>query len=218
MELEMKLFHAILASAAFAAVSPALAADATVDVPVPQAAPQAVALPVDMWGGAYAGVFGGYASAAFDTDVGDGDADGGEGGVFVGFNRQIGTYVFGAEGDIGMSGLEARLGDTQTTAEKNVFGSLRGRAGVAFDPVMIYGTAGVAAAQAEISDATGSDDQTMLGYTVGAGVDASLTERMFGRVEYRFSDYSDETFQLGDTSVTTGFDEHAIRAGIGLKF
>lgn len=210
-----KLF---ISTSAFIAASPLWAADAVEPFPVPQHSPATIALPVDMWAGAYAGVTASYVAAGYNADTGDGQTDDVEAGVFFGVNRQIGSYVFGAEGDAGLSGLERRLGENGPTAEKSVFGSLRGRAGVSFDPVMIYATAGLAAAQTEVSNSATSDEHFLFGYTVGAGVDAALTQRMFGRLEYRFSEYRDETFDLGDTTITTGFDEHAIRAGVGLKF
>ena len=86
------------------------------------------------------------------------------------------------------------------------------------NPVLVYGTAGVAATNLEVSNGAGSDDNTMVGYTVGAGVETFLTENVTARVEYRYSDYGSDDFNLGGTTVSTGYDDHSVRAGIGLKF
>lgn len=216
----MRTRKTLLATGAVLMLAPAAyAADAVLEVPTPPVEAAPVALPVDMWTGPYVGAFGGWSTGTFDSSAGDIDADGFEGGVFAGFNQQIGTFVYGVEGDIGYSGVDGTLGGTTVEANKDWFGSLRGRAGVAFDPVLIYGTAGLAVTQAEVTAPTGSDSNTHLGWTVGAGADVAVTDNVFGRLEYRYSDYQSEDFNLGaGTVVSSGFDEHTIRAGIGLKF
>ena len=45
----------------------------------------------------------------------------------------------------------------------------------------------------KISDPAGSDRKTMLGWTAGGGVDVKLTEQVFGRVEYRYTDFGSPT-------------------------
>lgn len=178
--------------------------------PVVQYAPSA------SWSGIYAGAFAGYEWGTFDSTVGDLDADGWMGGAFVGYNVQNGSIVYGAEGDLGFSGASATAGAAEV--DQGVFGSLRARLGYQLDPVLIYGTAGVAATQAEVTDATGSDSNTHLGWTVGAGADALLTDNIFGRLEYRYSDYESKAFATPSTAVSSGFSDHSVRAGIGLKF
>jgi outer membrane immunogenic protein len=59
------------------------------------------------------------------------------------------------------------------------FGSITGRAGLAFDNFLIYGKGGFAAASNKISltafGLTASDTRTHTGYTVGGGVEYGLT-------------------------------------------
>jgi len=106
-----------------------------------------------------------------------------------------------------------------THVEHGVDGSLRARLGIAAtDNILIYGTAGGAAERLEVSDAAGSDTATAYGYTVGAGVDAKLTQNVFGRLEYRYTNY-------GSTDINTGFgtqsvddSNHKVMVGIGVKF
>jgi outer membrane immunogenic protein len=104
-------------------------------------------------------------------------------------------------------------------AEVGLFGSLRGRAGYSFNPFMVYATGGVAAADIEYTEAGVSDSNTQLGYTVGGGVEGFITDNVTARVEYRYTDYGSDSYDLGGVgTITSGYDEHSVRAGVGLKF
>lgn len=198
--------------------SGAIAADAIEVAPEPPVTQEPITqyAPTAGWSGIYVGAFGGYEWGTFDSSAGDIDADGWMGGAFVGYNLQNGAFVYGAEGDLGFSGANGSLGAVDV--DQGVFGSLRARLGYQLDPVLLYGTAGVAATQAEVSDASGSDTNTHLGWTVGAGADALLTDSIFGRLEYRYSDYESKAFATPSTTVSSGFSDHSVRAGIGVKF
>lgn len=211
--------------AAFAAIITCLmsttttfAADAVEIAPEPPVSQEPVVqyAPSSSWSGIYAGAFGGYEWGTFDSSAGDIDADGWMGGAFVGYNLQNGSIVYGAEGDLGFSGANGSLGAVDV--DQGVFGSLRARLGYQLDPVLLYGTAGLAATRAEVTDASGSDNNTHLGWTVGAGADALLTESIFGRLEYRYSDYESKAFATPSTAISSGFSDHSVRAGIGMKF
>ena len=42
---------------------------------------------------------------------------------------------------------------------------------------------------------------------------------MFGRIEYRYTDFGDKDFDLGGgASLNSDVDQHAIRVGLGVKF
>lgn len=203
--------------AALTATGAAQAADAIDAPPQPPVSAPTTFAPTPTWSGFYAGAFAGYNFGTFDTNLGDIDADGFAGGGFAGINFQDGAFVYGAEADLGYSGAQGTLGGF--TAEQGVFGSLRARLGYAFDPLMIYATAGGAATQAEVTNAVGASDQnTHLGWTVGAGAEALLTDNVFGRLEYRYTDYQDKNFNVGGTVVSSGFQENSVRAGLGVKF
>ena len=83
---------------------------------------------------------------------------------------------------------------------------------------LVYGTAGVAVAETELTLDGVSDANTSAGYTVGAGVEARITDSIGTRLEYRYSDYGSSGYDFPNTSVSSGFDEHSVRAGINLKF
>lgn len=220
----VKLRHLALGAALALLTTPSSAADAVYGEPAPS--PVAVgtaATPVYVWSGPYAGGFVGYNSANFDQSGGASfDGDGFVGGVYAGYNLQTDRFVYGLEADIGGSGVDADGFNVATgsaiSADGNIFGSLRARAGVAVDPFLVFATAGVAASRNELSLNGFSDEQTSVGYTVGGGVEAQITDSITSRLEYRYSDYGSETYDLGNTSVSSGFDEHSIRAGVALKF
>jgi outer membrane immunogenic protein len=193
----------------------ALAADAVMAPPLPPAAPQIQPAPVQFWTGPYAGVFLGYNWGDFEAIPAE-DADAVSGGGYAGYNWESNDFVFGVEADAGYSGQEASGAGRQ--AEVGLFGSLRGRAGYSFNPFMVYATGGVAAADIEYTEAGVSDSNTQLGYTVGGGVEGFVTDNVTARVEYRYTDYGSDDYNLGAGTISSGYDEHSDRAGVGLKF
>jgi outer membrane immunogenic protein len=203
---------------------PAYAADAVL---APEPAPAAIPMeepPLNTWSGPYAGVSLGYGFSG-ESEADDGlttttiDNDGFLLGAFAGYNWQVGNMVAGAEADIGYNWSEGSNGGYDT--ESGVEGSLRARLGYVISPnIMLYATAGGAAKDLEVSDdiAGGSDSNTMLGWTAGGGADIMVTENVFGRVEYRYTDFGSETFDLGGVSTDVDDKDHRITFGLGMKF
>ncbi|MBP0500691.1 porin family protein, partial [Mycobacterium tuberculosis] len=72
-------------------------------------------------------------------------------------------------------------------AKQGVEGSIRARAGIALDPVLLYGTGGVAITDSKLSGPLGSESKTHVGWTAGAGAEAKITQNIVGRVEYRYT-------------------------------
>ena len=175
------------------------------------------------WTGPYAGGFVGYNFADFDTSGGaSSDGEGVVGGVYAGYNLQTERFVYGVEGDIGASDVEAggysAAYGVPISANSTAFGSLRARIGVQYDPILLFATGGLAVSNKELSLGGARDDQTHVGYTVGAGVEAKVADGVTSRVEYRYSDFDEKSYDLGNVTVSSGFDEHSIRAGLALKF
>lgn len=197
--------------------TPALAADLGSVEPLP--APDIVeAAPANNWTGFYLGVLGGYGwgTAGTDAAAGDLDVEGFDIGGYAGANWQWGNFVVGAEGDLLFPFRDETAGGI--SVDQGLNGSLRGRAGIALDRFLVYGTAGGAGTDLELSSAAGSDEQTLWGWTAGAGVEGQVLDNVTARIEYRFTDYFDEDFNLGGATVNSDFDTHTIRGGIGLKF
>jgi outer membrane immunogenic protein len=195
---------------------PAIAADLGNVEPLPTP-PLVEASPANNWTGFYLGVLGGYGWGTADTDaVGDIDADGFDVGGYAGANWQWGNFVIGGEGDIVFPWRDGSSGGLE--AEQGLNGSLRARAGIALDRFLLYGTAGLAGTELELSAAGASDETALWGWTAGAGVEGMITDNITARVEYRFSDYGDEDFNLGGANVNSDFTTSTIRGGLGLKF
>ena len=212
---------ALSAAAVMGLSAPAFAADVVYQEP-PAPAPIIESAPVSSWAGPYAGVPLGYGfSGSAETSVGgvtnDIGTSGWLGGAFGGFNAQNGQFVYGAEADVNYSGVDGS--NAGETARSRLDGSLRGRLGYAInDDVLVYGTAGVAAERLRVTDGLGARDTNMMvGYTVGAGTDVKLTDDVFARAEYRYSDYGSENFNLtAPTSVDSS--NHRVTVGLGIKF
>ena len=199
---------------------PAFAADAVMEPPPAPAVPMEEP-PVNTWSGPYAGVTLGYGfSGETEADALAGSntigTDGFLLGGFAGYNYQVGNMVAGAEADIGYSWEEGE--NAGLTSESGVEGSLRARLGYVVSPnILLYATAGGAAKDLELSGGGFSDNNTMLGWTAGAGADVMVTENIFGRVEYRYTDFGSDTFDIGGP-VEVNDKDHRINFGLGVKF
>lgn len=215
-----KLARPMAAAAGFAVLAgamPALAADAIVDVPPAPAAPM-IEAPVASWAGPYAGVQLGYGfSGRTETPAGDLDTDGFIGGGFAGYNFQNGMFVYGGEVDLNYANLESDV--PGVSSKTSLDGSLRARIGVAAtDNILVYGTAGGAAQSLKVSDGFGSDRNTLLGWTAGAGVDVKVTENIFARAEYRYTDFGSKDFNTGSGEQSISSRDNRVMFGLGVKF
>jgi outer membrane immunogenic protein len=167
------------------------------------------------WTGLYAGVHGGVGAG----NIRGGSANGGLIGGQVGFNAQADRVVLGVEGDITSSGFEHRgwNGGGQTFRQKWV-GSVRGRAGVAFDQVLVYGTLGVAGANSQVKDFAGSADKQTLGFAVGAGAEAKITDRVSVRGEYLHYGLGSGTYSTPTATYRVDSRTNVLRAGVNYRF
>ena len=64
--------------------------------------------------------------------------------------------------------------------------------------VLLYATAGGAVQNIKLTDqVTGSEDSnTHLGWTAGVGADVKMTRHIFGRLEYRYTDFNSKDYTL----------------------
>jgi outer membrane immunogenic protein len=212
----MRIGVLLVATGMALASAPAVAADFGDLEPLPT--PEvSVAEPANDWSGFYLGALLGYSWGDADTDpYGDTEAEGVDGGGYAGATWQFGNFVLGAEADVMASDVSSDNG--AVTLDQGVHGSLRARAGIALDQFLLYGTAGGAATEAELSGFGDSDDEVLFGWTAGAGAEAMLTDNITARVEYRYTDYEDQTFTLGGAAADADLSTHSVRAGIGVQF
>ncbi|PQO24769.1 hypothetical protein C2I36_01415 [Rhodobacteraceae bacterium WD3A24] len=161
------------------------------------------------------------------------DADGFVGGIYGGYNfHSSGNTVFGVEAEYNWSHADGEdditySGGSPTpyTLESEITdtAAIRGRLGYAMDRTLFYGAAGVAWASLnlEVFDSRGGSledwSDTLNGWTIGAGVEHAFTDRMVGRIDYRYSDFGEEEdFDGSGTDVE--MDTHEIRAGVAFRF
>ena len=198
---------------ALGAASVARAADAIDEIP---SAPESVeVVPSGNWEGAYVG--GKLTHQWGKVKQGkDYDAKGFGGGVYTGYNVQNGQIVYGGEVDLNYSGIDKTYG--KVNSEQGLNGSLRARIGYDLSPALVYATGGLAATNMEASDKTSDKNKTLLGATIGAGVETKITESITARTEYRFTNYQTQTFNLDSGATDRGLKEHQVNIGLGVKF
>lgn len=202
----------------FALSGTAYAADVVQEEP-PAPAPVAE-LPVASWAGPYAGINLGYgfSGRTKERDFGvETDTKGFVGSAFGGYQWQQENFVYGAEAELGYNGVK---GDDNGIDSKAGFeGSLRARLGYAVTPeILLYGTGGLAGRSLKVEDNVlgTSDSATMLGWTAGLGTDIKLTDNVFGRVEYRYTDFGSKDFGGGIGNVKA--TDNRVTFGVGMKF
>ncbi len=193
------------------------------DLPIRSAppAPIVAAVPVFTWTGFYVGVNAGYGWVSDDRIVDPvfgftgGDDEGGfVGGGQIGYNYQIGSFVVGLETDIQYADLGTRyrfnaaIPGYEEDDSDDWFGTVRARAGVAFDRALIYATGGFAYA----------DDAT--GWTVGGGLEYAFTNNLTAKIDGLYVNLERDDNFVSPTA-TGGSDESefgVVRAGLNFKF
>ena len=145
-------------------------------------------------------------------------------------NKSVTEVVFGAELDVDGTSSAATYPlltrSITDSVQENVQGSIRGRLGATFGRFMAYGTGGVAVSDLEntYKSATGVYDRagrTMLGYTVGGGVEYALVKRLALRAEYRFTDFGSLRDNLASASggaVSVSHVQLASRVTLGFSY
>ena len=196
---------------------PAAAADRP--LPRTQEWPSYVAPRTYNWNGLYAGLHAGGAFDRFDGATARKSRNEILLGGQVGYNLQLGNMVFGMESDLSMNGFGkgSRRGGG-TSADMRYLGTLKARAGVAFDRVLVYGTGGLAYGGFKATDGLVSKSKRKLGYVVGAGAEYGITDNLSAKLEYNYVSLGKESFQLGSGRTKIGVTEHLVKAGLNYRF
>lgn len=176
----------------------------------------------------------GTAGGVSATESADLDIDDLTKGVQAGVNYQFGNrFVIGVEGDFSWSKLNGNQGAVATEAANLAAGgwlqaetdyefdwmaTVRGRAGYAFDRVLVYGTGGVAflketetrtqyqsdftnqttAGRSTLEMFKESASATRTGWVAGGGFEYALTNHWSLKGEYQFASFDDEDFLFAD--------------------
>ena len=251
--MDHKSLSASVAAIAFAGT--AYAADFSVNPPPPP-------VPVFTWTGIYAGGQVGYAWGNDKptwvvelpfidfTETFNDSPQGVIGGAHVGYNQQFDKWVIGVEGSVDGTSLSktvvaplAGFGGAYTvavTSQSSLQGSIRARVGIGWEPILLYGTGGVAFAGIQndfvdtvgtftgIPGSTASFSNTRVGWTAGGGLEFALTNNWTLRAEYRFSQFGNHSYYPYPISATLlpgftfnaqqHFTESQAQVGFSYKF
>src|SRR5579872_660175 len=215
------------------------------DLPPPPPAPRAPAtyvpttIPVYNWSGIYIGANGGYGFGTSNwTDTtgastGNFNTNGWLAGGTVGGNVQFwGGAVLGIEGDWDWTNLNGTsstapctggvpAGITGCQTSSNWLGTVRGRAGWAFDRVLLYGTGGAAFAPVKataVGSGLGTDTNTEVGWTAGGGLEFAFAPNWTAKAEYLYVDLNNGSCIAACagafTPISVKYTENIVRAGI----
>ena len=140
------------------------------------------------------------------------------GGVQAGYNwQQPGSpWVFGLEGDIQATGAEETFAPWKFS--NPWFGTVRGRAGFAFNNILFFGTGGLAFGELRATTFGLSESHTNAGWTLGAGAEVGLgfAPNWSAKVEYLYVDLANSNFVI--TGASNGYRFGLIRAGVNYRF
>ena len=206
------------------------------------------------WGRESHQIFDGTANI-FETAVTD-HPDGVIGGGQIGYNWQFAPWfgwgtgtVLGIEADIQGSSQRSTVGEafsdsrfgpvsfTGSVEDKlEWFGTVRGRAGIAFDRVLWYGTGGWAFGKSKLDEGaltssnaggliagtTFNTSSSMQGWTVGGGIEWAFLDHWSAKLEYLYIDFGSRdniAIPGGPFIITNGhFIDNVARAGVNYKF
>jgi outer membrane immunogenic protein len=226
------LIAACASLTAAAVASPSLAAD----LPRPTYAPSYKApvyvAPAFTWTGFYVGINGGYGwgtsrwtDPATGITTGDFDVKGWLGGGTLGYNFQFGSIVAGVEGDFDYAAI---LGRTTASCAapgcetRNTWlATARARLGYAFGSLLPFVTGGAAFGGIRMTPPGGpSEDKTVFGWTLGAGLEYAFLGNWSAKVEYLYADLGKTTCSAGTcgTSTDVRYRPNLVRAGVNMRF
>jgi len=188
---------------------------------------QTPALPENDWQGFYAGVTLGSASAGFVAEeTGKRDADFSDTsfqvGALAGYNFTNGPFVWGLETDLQAISFDdkkhAVRGLGTLEPDGNLVGSVRLRAGYAFDTLLVYGTAGVAFSNLELTSSKGGTTEFSTGVALGLGAEWAFDPGWTARAEAMVYAFGEEDAKIGGQDRDLGAAVSSLRLGIARRF
>lgn len=186
------------------------------------------------WSGFYGTLSGGYSGidldgTQIDTDGSEGPfgfsdsdkswSDGAAFGLGLGYNHDMGDFVFGLDGDVSLLTNENQLEMKQTVdADYDWFATARVRAGYDADGTLLYATGGLAALAANFDDGADSTSETFVGWTAGAGIEHMISDSFSIKVEALYTDFGSADFVLSNDETEIDSEMVTVRAGISFRF
>lgn len=155
-------------------------------------------------------------------------------GVGAGYDFRSGNFVFGPEAEVTWSTAKTEFnnGDFEGFGIGNVKTNrdlyVGGKVGYVIAPsTMIYAKGGYTNAKFDVRNGDGTvttnTDIDTDGWRVGAGVEQAISNNVFAKLEYRYSNYEkgelDYTGDLADGQrFNLDLDRHQVVAGVGVRF
>ena len=243
----------LLASAALCAVaSTAFAAD----LPTKKGPPPAPVAAPYSWTGFNVGIQGGYGWGAESDDLSvpapnladHFNVNGAIGGAHAGYDQQFGSLVLGVRGEIDASGMSGSITKTSLSGGciyegcsvslsfRNTWQAfLLGRAGFAFDRLLIYVTGGLAFGDDRESVTaenfgngdvwTGAQTKTLVGGAVGLGAEYAFDEHWRLGAEWRYANFGKGDYSATSTNglpavvkYKAGFSENLALVDLSYRF
>jgi outer membrane immunogenic protein len=165
------------------------------------------------WAGPYLGGNLGYEWGTVDNNPAK--PSGFVGGAQAGYNWQTpGPWVFGVEGDIEVTGADDTFAPWKFS--NPWFGTVRGRAGYAFNNILFYGTGGLAFGELRGETFGLSESHSTAGWTLGAGTEFGFAPNWSAKIEYLYVDLSSSQFAI--TGMSNAYRFGLIRAGVNYHF
>jgi outer membrane immunogenic protein len=193
----------------------------------------------ETWEGAYAGLNGGYAwgpsgsnGTAFASQDSGSTVAGYIAGAQAGYNWQgrfgLEDYLLvGVEAGIQGTSIEVSNTDTATgntfKSSLDWFGTLRGRIGYAFSPVLFYGTGGLAFGGVHNSfNGVSNGNSASVGYALGGGVEYRFSPAWSFKVEYLYMNFGNNepanAVQVAGSAAGRDDEYNIIRFGLNYRF
>jgi outer membrane immunogenic protein len=179
-----------------------------------------------------------------DDGVDTGDNEGDESidgiayGVGAGFDFDLGGIVAGVEAEYSDSSGKQEADETidginfssRIATGRDIY--VGGRIGFRAGPsTLIYGKGGYTNTSIEAGFETSGDsfefDSNVDGWRLGAGIEQLFGPNMYGKIEYRYSNYNNldfsddfdlDDFDSEDFDTDIDLDRHQVLAGIGFRF
>ncbi len=164
------------------------------------------------------------------------DLSGGLFGGTVGYNYQLGPLLLGLEDDMswtnqrGSAGLIAPFNQKETfTTDESWIATLRGRAGIAWNRWLFFGTGGAALAGEGINlcdpiHGCGSQSSVVAGWTAGGGAEFAFSRHWSFKLEYLHADFGSHYYSITPNngghfaSRQVSLDDNIVRVGLNYKF
>lgn len=171
----------------------------------------------------------GYDALQSGGDGGDETIDGVSYGIAAGYDYSLGSIVLGIEGEFADSSAKHTSTDivdgfsSRISTGRDLY--VGGRVGFPVTPsTLLYAKGGYTNTKINTSFDDGDErlkfGSNVDGFRLGAGVEQAFGPNLYGKVEYRYSNYSNLKLSedLGGSETDIDLDRHQVMAGLGFRF